>query len=83
VPLSLKLLASALGVQNPYNDTERTPDLDDNHPEHLDKTSAGSVTVCSSTEVSTMSGNKSIRNEHGSFFFVYYYTYYMSYLNFI
>ena len=67
-PLSLKLLAAALGVRNPYNNTERTPDCDDKHPEHLDETSAGGVTVHSTTEVSKMSGNKSIRNEHGSFF---------------
>ena len=68
VPSSLKLLAAALGVRNPYNDTERTADCDDKHPKHLDQTSAGSVTVCSTSEVSKMSGN-SIRNEHGSFFF--------------
>jgi len=68
VPLSLKLLAAALGVQTPSNNTERTPDCDDKHPEHLDETSAVSVTVRSTTKVSKMSGNKSIRNEHGSFF---------------
>ena len=83
VPLSFKLLAAALGVRNPYNNTERTPDCDDKHPEHLDETSAGSVTVHSTTEASKMSGNKSIRNEHGSFFFMYYCMYSMSYLNFI
>jgi hypothetical protein len=65
--LSLKLLAAALGVRNPYNDTERTPDCDDKHPEHSNETSAGSVTVRSTAEVSKMSGNKSIRNEHGPF----------------
>lgn len=70
VPLSLKLLAAALGVRNPYNDTERTPDCDVKHPEYFDETSAGSVTVHSTTEVSEMSGNKSIRNQHGSFFYV-------------
>jgi len=65
VPLSLKLLAAALGVRNPLNDTERTPDCDDKHPERSDETSAGSGTVRSTTEVSKMSGDKSTRNEHG------------------
>ena len=70
VPLSLKLLAAALGVRNPNNDTERTPDCDDKLHEHLDETSAGSDTVHSTTEVSKVAGNKSIGNEHGSFFCV-------------
>jgi len=65
VPLSLKLLAAALDVRNPYNDTERTRDCDDKHPQHLDETSAGSDTVRSTAEVSKISGNKGIRNENG------------------
>ena len=70
VPLSLKLLAAALGVRNPKNDTGRTPDCEYKLHEHLDETRAGSDTVHSTTEVSKVAGNKSIRNEHGSFFCV-------------
>lgn len=52
VPLSLKQLAADLGICNPYNHTERTHDRDDEHPEHFDEASSGSVTIQSTTKVS-------------------------------
>jgi hypothetical protein len=52
VSSSLKLLASALGVRNPYNHTEGIHDHISKPPEHWDEMSYGSVTIQGTTKVS-------------------------------
>jgi hypothetical protein len=52
VPTSLKLLAAALEVPNPYHRTEGTHDHNDKYPDHSDEMDSESIIIPGNTKVS-------------------------------